>query len=76
MLSIIKNIIKEYVEVSDDELTEATNPITDLHLNSYDFISIIGRLETDLGIEINERDLRNIDTLGELDAYIKSKMDQ
>ncbi len=76
MLSIINNIIKEYVDVTEDQLTAETNPITDLHLNSYDFISIIGRLENDLGIEINERDLRKIETLGELDLYIKSKMDK
>ncbi len=75
MLTIIKNLIKEYVDVTDDEITPETNPVTDLHLNSYDFISIIGRLENDLGIEINERDLRKIETLGELDTYIRSKMD-
>ena len=75
MLTIIKNLIKEYVDVTDDEITPETNPVTDLHLNSYDFISIIGRLENDLGLEINERDLRKIETLGELDTYIRSKMD-
>ena len=76
MLNIINNIIKEYIDVTDDQLTKDTNPVTDLHLNSYDFISIIGRLENDLGIEINERDLRKIETLGQLDEYIKTKMDK
>lgn len=75
MLNIINNLIKEYVDVTDDQLTPDTNPVTDLHLNSYDYISIIGRLENDLGIEISERDLRKIETLGELDIYIRSKMD-
>jgi acyl carrier protein len=64
----------EYVEVEEKDLTEETNPVRDLHLNSYDFISIIGRLESELGIDINERELKNLETLGELDAYIKSKM--
>lgn len=76
MLNIINNIIKEYIDVTDDQLTKDTNPVTDLHLNSYDFISIIGRLENDLGIEISERDLRKIETLGQLDEYIKTKMDK
>lgn len=74
MLSIITNLIMEYVEVEEKDLTEETNPVRDLHLNSYDFISIIGRLESELGIDINERELKNLETLGELDAYIKSKM--
>jgi acyl carrier protein len=74
MLSIIPKLLMEYVEIEEHELTENTNPIRDLHLNSYDFISIIGRLESELGIEINERELKNMETLGELDAYIKSRM--
>lgn len=74
MLSIITNLVMEYVEVEEKDLTEETNPVCDLHLNSYDFISIIGRLESELGIDINERELKNLETLGELDAYIKSKM--
>lgn len=74
MLSIITNLVMEYVEVEEKDLTEETNPVRDLYLNSYDFISIIGRLESELGIDINERELKNLETLGELDAYIKSKM--
>lgn len=74
MLSIINNLIMEYVEVNEEDLHEETNPVTDLNLNSYDFISIIGRIEGELGIEIDERELRNLQTLGELDEYIRSKM--
>lgn len=74
MLNIIANLIMEYVEVNEEDLTPDVNPIRDLHLNSYDFISIIGKLESELGIEIDERELRKMETLGELDEYIKSKM--
>lgn len=74
MLNIISNLIMEYVEVEEEDLHEETNPVTDLNLNSYDFISIIGRIEGELGIEIDERELRNLQTLGELDEYIRSKM--
>lgn len=74
MLSIITNLIMEYVEVEEEDLTPNVNPVRDLNLNSYDFISIVGRLETELGIEIDEREIRNIETLGELDTYVRSKM--
>lgn len=74
MLNIIANLIMEYVEVNEEDLTPDVNPIGDLHLNSYDFISIIGKLESELGIEIDERELRKMETLGELDEYVKSKM--
>ena len=74
MLNIIIKDIMEYVEIEESSLTESTNPVTDLHLNSYDFISLIGRLESELGIAIPERELRKLETLGDLDVYIREKM--
>jgi len=74
MLNIIAKLIMEYVEINEEDLTPDVNPIRDLHLNSYDFISIIGKLESELGIVIDERELRKMETLGELDEYVKSKM--
>ena len=76
MLNIIVNILMEYVDVEESSITEKTNPVTDLHLNSYDFICLIGRLENELGITIPERDLRSFVSLGDLDAYIREKMMQ
>jgi len=74
MLNIISKLIMEYVEVDESLITRETNPIRDLKLNSYDFISIIGKIESELGIEINERDIRKLETLGDLDDYIKTKI--
>ena len=74
MLNIITKLIMEYVEVDESLITRETNPIKDLSLNSYDFISIIGKIESELGIEINERDIRKLETLGDLDDYIKAKI--
>jgi len=74
LLGAITNLVKDYAEVEDDQLTRATDPVRDLHLNSYDMMSIIGRLESDLGVEIAERDVRRLVTLGDLDDYIKAKL--
>ncbi|MDD2534765.1 MAG: acyl carrier protein [Eubacteriales bacterium] len=70
---IVKNLI-DYVEIDLDRITEKTSPVSDLNLNSYDFISLIGKLEAELGIDIPERDFRNFQTLGDLDQYIKEKI--
>ena len=43
-------------------------------LNSYDMMSILGRLESDLGVHFDERELRNLATLGDLDDYIRSQL--
>lgn len=74
MLNAIKNIILEYAEVDADALTEDTNIVSDLNLNSYDFISIIGRLEQEFGVEISDRDIQKFETLGDVDKYLREKM--
>lgn len=74
MLNIIRNTILEYVDVEADKITEETNPVTDLSMTSYDFISVVGKLEDELGVEIPEREMRKFETLGDLDRYIRSRM--
>lgn len=74
MIGIIPNLIMEYVEVDESQIRRDTDPVRDLNLNSYDMMSILARIESDLGIEVSERELRNIVTLGDLDDYIKSKL--
>jgi acyl carrier protein len=74
LMGAITNLITDYAEVDASELTRETDPVRDLHLNSYDLMSIIGRLESDLGVEVAERDVRKLVTLGDLDDYIKAKL--
>lgn len=74
MLQIIKNILLEYVDMAEEDITPDLNPFRDMYLNSYDFISIIGRLEDELGVRINERDIRKLQNIGDLDAYLREKM--
>lgn len=74
MLNLIINILTEYVDVDPATITEKTNPVADLNLNSYDFICIVGRVESELGISIPERELRKMETLGDLDSYIRANL--
>ena len=74
MFIVIRKALLEYVDVPESEITPDTNVISDLNMNSYDFISLIGKLESELGIEIPERDLRQLDTVGSIDEYIRKKM--
>ncbi len=74
LMGIIPNVIQEYVDVPDSALTRETDPLRDLQLNSYDLMSIIGRLESELGVEIAERDVRKLVTLGDLDDYLRAKL--
>ena len=44
----------------------------DLGFNSYDFMSMVGQLEDQFDIEVNERDVVNVKTVGDAFAYIQS----
>ncbi len=66
--------ILEYVDVDEASLTENTNLALDLHMNSYDCVSIVGQIESELGIEIPDVEIRNLQTVGELSDYLKAKI--
>lgn len=76
MLNIIIDNLIEYVEIEPEKITESINPISDLNLTSYDFVTLVGKLESELGIEIPEHDLRKLETLGDLDRYLRQKLQQ
>lgn len=74
MLNLIVKEIMDYVDIEEFEITEETKPVTDLHLNSYDYVCLVGKLEDELGITISESEMRKFITLGDLDEYIQKKM--
>ena len=66
--------ILEYVDVNENDLSDNTHLILDLHMNSYDCVNIVGNIEDELGIEIPDIEIRNLQTVGELSDYLKIKM--
>jgi acyl carrier protein len=74
MLPLIMTVVLEYADVPECEITRDTDPLRDLNLTSYDLMGIIGRLESELGVTIAERDVRNLVTLGDIDDYIKERV--
>lgn len=74
MLPIITTVVREYADVPEGGITRDTDPLRDLDLTSYDLMSIIGRLESELGVTVAERDVHNLVTLGDLDDYITARV--
>ncbi len=72
MMEKLKGIIADYTTINIDEITENTEFINDLGMNSYDFMSFLGEIEDEFDIEVNERDVMNIKTVGQAAEYIKS----
>ena len=71
VLENIKEIIKEYVPIDINTITEGSKLVEDLGMNSYEFMSLIGRLEDIFDVEVDEREVAKIKTIGDIEDYIK-----
>lgn len=75
MFEQLRDMICEYVEVEKNSITENSRFIEDLGFTSYDFMSMVGELEDTFDIEVEEREVADIKTVGEAIRYIESLRD-
>ena len=71
MFEDLKEKLGEYVDVLLDEITEDTRFIEDLGLNSFEFMSLLGYLEEEYDIVVDESEVRGLTTVGEAVEYIE-----
>lgn len=73
MLEQIKNIFNQIVPIDNDVVfDEKTIILRDLNINSLELISLICAIEDDFDIEISDKEIRKIITIGDLIAFIES----
>lgn len=72
MLEQLKELILQFVEADPTSITPESRFVEDLGFNSYDFISLVGQIEDFFGIEVQERDVVKIRSVGEAMDYIAS----
>lgn len=70
MFEKVRNTLLEYIEVDKDSITEDTEFLKDLKMNSYDIFTIIGQLEDEFDITIETEELEHIVTVGDLAKYL------
>lgn len=71
MFEKLKELIVNYVEVNPEDITLDSRFIDDLGFNSYDFMSLLGDLETELDVTVDENDVVNLHTVGEAITYLE-----
>ncbi|MBP1548014.1 MAG: acyl carrier protein [Oscillospiraceae bacterium] len=71
MLEKMKELIVNYVEIDADTITEDSDFIEDLGFNSYDFMSLLGDLENEYEITVDESEVIEVHTVGQAIEYIK-----
>lgn len=71
MIEKIKEILMNHVEVPMDEIKAETNLKEDLGLNSLDVVNLMVAFEDEFNIEISDRDIKDLMTVGDIAEYLE-----
>jgi len=71
MFEKLVEIICNYVDVDAANITEESRFVEDLGFTSFDFMTMLGELEDEFDIEIDQKEVANVRTVGEAIAYIE-----
>lgn len=72
MFEKLVEIICNYVEVDAENVTKDSRFMEDLGFTSFDFMSMLGELEDEFDVEIDQQEVANVRTVGEAVAYLES----
>ena len=73
MLDTIRDIMTRYVDLDPAQIHEDSRLAEDLALTSFAVMSMMGDFEEEFGITVDESELTDIHTVGDIMAYIKNK---
>ena len=65
---IIKLIAKT-LDINPKDINEKTNLVKDLEVESLDLVDLVAAVEDEFGIEIADKDIKNIQTVGDIIKY-------
>lgn len=71
MLEKLKNIIMNYVEVEKEDIKPESRFMEDLGFTSFDFMSMLGEIEDELDVEINQEEAADLRTVQEAIDYLE-----
>ena len=71
MFEKLAEIICNYVEVEQSDVHPESRFMEDLGFTSFDFMSMLGELEDELDIEIDEQEVADIRTVQEAVDYVE-----
>ncbi len=71
MFEQLVTIICNYVEVEPENVHPESRFMEDLGFTSFDFMSMLGEVEDEFDIEIDEHEAANIRTVGEAVEYLE-----
>lgn len=72
MFEQLVDIIVNYVEVRKEDIHEDSRFMEDLGFTSFDFMSMLGEIEDEFDVEIDQEEVTEIRTVGEAVEYLES----
>lgn len=72
MYDKLVSLICNYVEVKPENITPESRFMEDLGFTSFDFMSMLGELEDEFDIEVDEQKAADIRTIQEAVAYLET----
>lgn len=71
MFEKLAEIISNYVEVEVSDIKPESRFMEDLGFTSFDFMSMMGELEDEFDVEVEQAEAANIRTVGEAVEYLE-----
>ena len=71
MFEKLVDIICSYVEVEKDNIRPESRFMEDLGFTSYDFMSMLGEIEDEFDVEVEQEEAANIRTVQEAVDYLE-----
>ena len=71
MLEKLKEIIVEYVEAEPQNIKPESRFMEDLGFTSFDFMGMLGQIEDELDVEIDQQEAAKIRTVQEAVEYLE-----
>ena len=74
MFERIKKILVEQLGVSEDRITMEANIVEDLEADSLSVMQIIMEMEEEFGLTVEDDDVNNLRTVGDIVKYCEEKV--
>lgn len=76
MKNKVINLIAETLDVDKAKLNEKTNLVEDLDVESLDLVDLVGAFEEEFGVVIQDKDIKNLQTIGDIVNYIEERQEK
>ena len=76
MLEKIISIISEYQDIPADTIHADSHLVNDLGFTSYDVVSLVGKFEDEFDIEVPDRKIKLMKTVGDIVKFIEAATEE